>query len=373
MIFINYQGALHYTILYGMILFISLLFNAFREMETSKKKVYLIITLGILAFMSMFHASNVGNDTQNYIALYIRISNSNIFSYISNSDIEPGYLLYDWMISKVFRDYQYIFIISGLFIYYSYYRFINQWVSAPGLFVCLFIGMNSFDFNLSTQRQAISIALLLYAFDYCYNRKLFPFLLITGLAISFHYSSIIFLFIYPLLGVKKYTKKATFFILVGSGVIVAAFDKMLEFALRLFPKYHYYDGGALFDGKARLALILQLVVKLLIIAVSDLLLSSKQKQEKNDIVMKILSFIGISITVVSMQATALARFSNTFGIYPLSRYSNSIGYTREEKNRQIVVFTSLILFYAYGLIIVLLKTPEWFTTYPFHWCFSKSC
>lgn len=371
MIFINYQGALHYSILYGIIALISLVFNAFREMETSKKKVYLIVTLGILALMSMFRSPNVGNDTQNYIALYNRVANSDIISYISNSDTEPGYLLYDWIIAKVFHNYQYVFIISSMFIYYSYYMFINKWVSAPGIFVCLFIGMNSFDFNLSTQRQAISIALLLFAFDYCYKRKLLPFLIITGLAISFHFSSIIYLLIYPLLGVKEYTKKATVYIFIGSGVIVVAFDKVLEFALRLFPKYHYYDGGALFDGKARLALILQLVVKLLIIAVSDMLLSREYKKEKNDYVMKVLSFIGISITVVSMQATALARFSNTFGIYPLSRYSNSVGYARLE-DRRMVIFASLILFYAYGLVIVLLKTPEWFTTYPFHWCFSES-
>ena len=340
-------------------------------METSKKKAYLIIVLGIFASMSMFRAPEVGNDTKNYIALYNRIANSDIISYISNSDIEPGYLLYDWIIAKAFHDYQYIFIVSSIFIYYSYYIFINKWVSAPGIFVCLFIGMNSFDFNLSTQRQAISIALLLFAFDYCYKRKLFPFLLITGLAVSFHFSSIIYLFIYPLLGVKEYTKKATAYIFIGSGVVVVAFDKVLELALRLFPKYHYYDGGALFDGKARLALILQLVVKLLIIVISDMLLSHEQKKEKNDIAMKVLSFIGISITVVSMQATALARFSNTFGIYPLSRYSNSVGYAKS-KDRRIVILASLILFYAYGLVIVLLKTPEWFTTYPFHWCFSKS-
>lgn len=60
----------HYTALALFALVLSLGFSAFSPMDVRVKRAYLTPALGVLAFMTMFRASTVGNDTQEYILTY---------------------------------------------------------------------------------------------------------------------------------------------------------------------------------------------------------------------------------------------------------------------------------------------------------------
>ena len=368
----NTSGALQYSGLYFLIFMLSLLFDAFHIMAPKKKRMYLFVTLGIFMTMSMFRASNVGNDTNDYIALYNQVANQGI-PYIKTSITEKGYLLYDYVIALIFNEYQYIFIFSSLFIYISLYHFLMKYCNSPGIFVCMFLGLNMLDFFLSTQRQGIAIAIMLFAIDAAFEKKLGKFILLIVIAIQFHYSSIIFFTVYPLINVNISRKSIKVFLIGATGFCMLFFNRLLSVLLMIFPKYSYYEGGALFDGEPRLAIILKVCVYSLILIVSYLFVNSRNPEYKNkkddkDVLQfnafNILSLLNICLFLISSKATALARFCSIFNIYPVTNYSNEMCKTDRKTHCLSVIFTALP-FYCYGLIIVLLKTPDWCTTFPF--------
>ena len=373
----NTQGAIQYTVLYSVIFLLSLFFDAFHEMDLKKKRVYLFSTLGLFMIMSMFRASNIGNDTDDYIALYKQVANQGI-PYIKASITEKGYLLYDFVVASVFNEYQYIFIISSLFIYISLYCFLMKRCSSPGTFVCMFLGLNMLDFFLSTQRQGIAIAIMLFAIDAAFEKKLLRFLLLIIIAIQFHYSSIVFFIVYPLVNTNIQRKSIKTLLIVATGFCMLFFNKILSILLLLFPKYSYYEGGALFDGEPRLAIILKVSVYSLILIMTNLFVNSRtqdymnKEDDKGTIqfnTFNILSLLNICLFLISSKATALARFCSIFNIYPVTNYSNEMCKIDRKTHCLSVIITALP-FYCYGLIIVLLKTPDWGTTFPFE--FTKS-
>ncbi|MBQ9891094.1 MAG: hypothetical protein IJM39_06755 [Firmicutes bacterium] len=68
----NYLGCIHYTVLVGIEIILAYGFSAFSNMDKLKrnKRVYLFLALGILAIMTMFHDSSVGNDTLKQNAVF---------------------------------------------------------------------------------------------------------------------------------------------------------------------------------------------------------------------------------------------------------------------------------------------------------------
>lgn len=372
----NTQGAIQYTGLYFLIFLLSIIFDAFHVMMPRKKRLYLFSSLGIFMVMSMFRASNIGNDTDNYIALYKQVANQGI-PYIKTSITEKGYLLYDYVIASILNDYQYIFIISSLFIYISLYCFLMKRCSSPGTFVCMFLGLNMFDFFFSTQRQGIAIAIMFFAIDAALEKKLFKFLILIVIAIQFHYSSIIFFITYPLINANIQKKSIRTTLIAVTGICMLFFNKLLSVLLMLFPKYSYYEGGSLFDGEPRMAIILKVSVYSLILMMTYLFKNSRSSdyanneddKEKLQInTFNILSLLNICLFLISSKATALARFCSIFNIYPVTNYSNEICKI-DRKSHFFSIAVTTFAFYCYGLIIVLFKTPDWITTYPYKFCF----
>ena len=363
----NIDGAIQFSFIYFIIVIVTVAFGGFSQMSSKRKKFYLVLTLSFFAFLSAFRASTVGNDTKSYINVFNLIKHQdNIWSFMNKTDIELGYVLYNKLISSFFDDPQSTFIVSSIFIYLSIYNFAKKWIDSPGMFVCIFYS-NLFSFFLSSQRQAISIAILLWAVKYCYERKLIPFILITLLAVTFHNSSILFFFVYPIFKKDKIDNKIYGYIFLATIIFVSVFNSFLSLLLRLFPKYTYYNESAVFDGEPRLAIFLNILVYSLVFAVANINIKNTNKKTRFEM-FKVFSVINISLFIVSSRATALARFCNIFNIYALALYSESIALFKNKDHRMLTAL-SLYAFYTEAIVIILLKTPEWSTTYPYSFCF----
>ena len=73
--------------------------------------------------------------------------------------------------------------------------------------ILLFIVLGIMGFCMAGMRQAIAIGILMFAYRYARERRLFSFLLCCLIAFGFHNSSLVFIFIYPLLAIKKINLK----------------------------------------------------------------------------------------------------------------------------------------------------------------------
>lgn len=359
------------------------LFGAFRQMTSSKKKRYLFFSLFPLAMMTMFHGSQIGNDTAAYIRLFKSMGNYSFSDLFANKRYEIGYLIYNYLLFQISDNPQILAIVTGAFVYFSYARWLKKWSKAPGLCICLFVEMLFFDSWISMVRQAIVIALLFFAYDFLVKRKVIPFTIIVLFATFFHNAAYIFLLAYPIVNIwqiKTDKKSATRrlkneVIALMLGIVFSfGFNKLFTIIVSFFPQYSYYLNGIYVNGEPRVAVILKIIIYAVMIIIPSIIRDNLGTQDQFDLLSEQslykLSIINITLTIMANQATIIMRLADLFSTFAIISYCNNIAAIRYAKNREIMTIVSIVLFAIYGIVITVCRTPEWQTTYPFMWCWQ---
>jgi len=323
----NLTATIHYTGLYLAVVLISILFRSFTDMSPRKKRAYLFVIFSIIFVLMAFRSYTTGSDTPSYCSLFGRIAAaSSPIKYISASYFEPGYITYNWLLSRITTDPRILFVVSAAFITFSLARFTYKYVDNPGMFCCLFIGMMQFDFFLSAMRQGIAIAILLFAFDFLLERKPLRFIILCVLASTFHVSAIVFVFIYPFFKPKtEIIKGNTLFNLgmVALGVAGALiFEKLISLAMNIFPRFSYFEDSEWLDGSPRMSVFLKLIVFILLLIVPLLLNREESKQPALCNAGKRLSVINLIVISLAFSGTVMMRLASTFTCFTTMHYSN---------------------------------------------------
>lgn len=314
---------------------------------------------------------DMGNDTVSYIHIWEHISETSysLREYLANTSIEPGYVIYNWILLKISDNPRFLFIVTSAFVNYSIGRFVYKHVDCPGIFICFFIGFTQLDFFLSAMRHSIAIAILLFAFSSLIEKKNFRSILFFLIATSFHNAIWIFAIVYFFTKSSEKDKqsKNSFMIYYALFVVVFVclffFDNILGLLLNWFPKYSYYNNSKMFDGEPRLAIVLKIIVYSIIFVVSKLFCEKNNKTITLHSEGEKLSVINIALYIISNKATALTRLSSNFILFATMHYSNCVAKT-DKKRKIILTIISVFCIFMYGLVIIVLKTPDWQTTYP---------
>ena len=368
---VEFLGLVAYEILMAFFM------GAFHPMENAKKKRYLFLALFPLVAMTMFHSENIGNDTRAYTDLFEDVKEMTLKMALSNGRFEKGYMLFTYVLTRLFSSRQCVLIAEGAIVYLSLSRWLNKWCKAPGLFVCLIVEMLEIDGWMSAARQSLAVAVLLFAYDALVEKKLLRFFILVILAAQFHAVAYVFLLAWPMLWwVDEYRrnsleKKWQFEKLMAVCVVGIALLTwpMINLLLKIFPKYQYYMSGVYMDGQARLAIILKIIVYALMLLAPRWIKNQNRGTRQSVVELSLyrMALINIVILVAANQATILTRFSGMFSVYAVAEFSEQASKLKRGKNRKIVTVAALILFALYGVIITIYRTPEWQTTYPFEW------
>lgn len=368
---VEFLGLVAYEILMAFFM------GAFHPMENAKKKRYLFLALFPLVAMTMFHSENIGNDTREYTDLFEDVKEMTLKMALSNGRFEKGYMLFTYVLTRLFSSRQCVLIAEGAIVYLSLSRWLNKWCKAPGLFVCLIVEMLEIDGWMSAARQSLAVAVLLFAYDALVEKKLLRFFILVILAAQFHAVAYVFLLAWPMLWwVDEYRrnsleKKWQFEKLMAVCVVGIALLTwpMINLLLKIFPKYQYYMSGVYMDGQARLAIILKIIVYALMLLAPRWIKNQNRGTRQSVVELSLyrMALINIVILVAANQATILTRFSGIFSVYAVAEFSEQASKLKRGKNRKIVTVAALILFALYGVIITIYRTPEWQTTYPFEW------
>lgn len=368
---VEFLGLVAYEILMAFFM------GAFHPMENAKKKRYLFLALFPLVAMTMFHSENIGNDTRAYTDLFEDVKEMTLKMALSNGRFEKGYMLFTYVLTRLFSSRQCVLIAEGAIVYLSLSRWLNKWCKAPGLFVCLIVEMLEIDGWMSAARQSLAVAVLLFAYDALVEKKLLRFFILVILAAQFHAVAYVFLLAWPMLWwVDEYRrnsleKKWQFEKLMAVCVVGIALLTwpMINLLLKIFPKYQYYMSSVYMDGQARLAIILKIIVYALMLLAPRWIKNQNRGTRQSVVELSLyrMALINIVILVAANQATILTRFSGIFSVYAVAEFSEQASKLKRGKNRKIVTVAALILFALYGVIITIYRTPEWQTTYPFEW------
>lgn len=372
------EGLIQLGILITYEFVVAFLTSAFTPMEKSRKKTYLFMAFFPLAMMTMLHSWSVGNDTIQYINIFKKYRNYTWSQLFLDQRFEHGFLAFNWLIGKVTSNPQWVFVITGSLLYISLFRWVNKYIDAPGLFVILLVEMLIFDYWISAQRQVVATVFLLIAFDAITEKKLLRFIILVLFASVFHNVALLFLIAYPIINFSpKARKKPISFeiiILVATLVILLFLEIILRSVVVLFPTYEYYLNSVYADGKARLAVILNLVVYSLMLFVPGLIerqISDFRNEEASIRALYYLGLINVELTVLANSATLFARVASIFTQFGIAYYCVSVSKLQINKNRQIMNGLTVVSFAVYAFIITALKTPEWQQTYPFTWFWSR--
>lgn len=176
-----------------------------RLLKVSLRQTGLILftLVGVqLLLLSILRSIEVGGDLVNYIPTFKNIAKHSWSGLLQDFGFEPGYVILNKMCSIISNSEYSLLFACGLICVFLYIRFLRRSSKIPYLSLLLFVCLGFFTSSLSMLRQSIAMALVLNSLPYIEHRQIWRFFLIIGLAVSFHFTALIFIILYPISRIK---------------------------------------------------------------------------------------------------------------------------------------------------------------------------
>lgn len=172
-------------------LFFILSFLSFANFKNKYSKILLFISIAILLFLiAAFRGGGVDRDYGSYFSAYKNESDS-------AKIYEPTFQLFTYFTKNILNDdFSYLIVIYAFFgvlvKLFSLYR-----LSSFPILSCLLYLSYFFTLQEMTQiRVGAALSFFLLSLTFLYDKKLKYYLILISIAVCFHFSSIIFLFLY---------------------------------------------------------------------------------------------------------------------------------------------------------------------------------
>lgn len=349
-----------YTILALMILFCAGLPYA---LTPRTQKIGFWFCLLVLISLSSLRGATIGNDTHSYIYMFKNLSADD------HSRFEIGYVWLTDTIKKFTDNYQFLFVVVSIIIYFSFGKFIVKYSKMPWLSLYLFFTYGFFTFTFTALRQGIAMAICLYAFEAILKGKnIRAILLILG-ATLFHSTAIVFSLAF-LCKFLKPSGKVFSYGYITAIILLVVFTAVLNYVFQMLPMYEHYTQGT-YIGETGVAgfLYATLSSMILLFSYSKLVVQAKNCSviPKVDSYGLIMVLFVVILYIVSIKANIFDRMAIYFNVLSLIVLPNAISQLKG-LTRQITIASVIVVFYIYSAMIITYR-PEWVSIYPysFYW------
>jgi len=195
----------------------------------------------IMTLLIMLRHESVGNDTKNYIYIFNRFSSSS-WTKLTQQGLEIGYTYYCKIVSLVYREPQFFLAVTAMVVSAMIFPTYKRLCIDASLTIVLFCTMSTFVLMFSGIRQMLAISIGFIAYEFTQKKRPIPFILTVMVAIAFHTSAFMLIFMYPLYH-AKITKKWLLAVVPGL-VVVFIFNEQIFSVLNLvLERYTKYDGS----------------------------------------------------------------------------------------------------------------------------------
>ena len=175
-----------------------------------------------------------GSDINNYYRLYAGMSEIPFRDIWETSQMEKGYLIFNYCLSRIVPWPQFILYVEAACTVGIMLWFIRRNTSNVFWAVLFFITLGTMQFFLTGFRQSFAICFGLMAFELMKNRRFVAWLLIP-LAISFHRTAIVWIPVFFLIQ-RKITFVNIAFLGVATLIIWGCSDIFMKFGNDLFER-----------------------------------------------------------------------------------------------------------------------------------------
>ena len=201
------NGVIFLQINYFIIVFIAF-FSRFWGHVKKRNRLFFIFSGILLIMVHSFVEIDSTPDLGEYQRLFIdtgKVSWIKILSFNYTDDLggtEPLFVLYDKIVYLFTSNYTIYLIICSIIFIYSYYNVINKYSPYVVVSVLLFLSL-TFNQSIFVLRQHMSVGLLFFSYPYIIKRDITRYLVVMVIACLVHFSSIVFMPIYFVYGIKR--------------------------------------------------------------------------------------------------------------------------------------------------------------------------
>lgn len=157
---------------------------------------YLIIWITYIIIIG-FRDISVGIDTQSYLTSFSITSQLSLKDFFAiQFSTEKGYSVFEYIIGTLGFDFTGLLVASATIYITSVSFVIKKYSRNPWMSFFIFVAFGFFTFGMSAIRQSIAMGLILIAFNYAVEKKVYKYLMFVLLATTFHTTAIVFLPVY---------------------------------------------------------------------------------------------------------------------------------------------------------------------------------
>ena len=211
-----------------------------------KNKRALTFFFLFLTFLVMCRHESVGNDTRNYIYYFDIIRGLN-WNRINVDSLEIGYVYFNKIVSIFSKDPQILLAIAAVAVSAMLYPTYKRLCVDPSLTIVLYCILSTFVMMFSGIRQMMAIAIGFICYEFTRNKKLIPYFIAVAVAICFHTSAFMLLFMYPLYH-AKITKNWLYVVLPVLGFIFAFNRQIFGILGLILERYTEFEGSIQLTG-----------------------------------------------------------------------------------------------------------------------------
>lgn len=210
---------------YYLLFFVVFWLNRNQSSRGQTQKMHTLLAFVLLFVVFGFRDITVLNDTPHYYS-YVRdkMSSSNLGWFEINwlSRIEPGYQVFENIVSRLFSNPYAIITISSFLITIANVSLFRDMKSYGGLFLCLFLMLNfQLENQYSAIRQGIATVIFYFGFTQYLKGNWKTYIFSVLFATTFHITAITMLLLLPL-SMMRLNKK-TIILLIIAFIIIAKY------------------------------------------------------------------------------------------------------------------------------------------------------
>lgn len=330
-----------------------------------KNQSFAILSFILLFIIAGFRHEDIANDSLAYKILFEEINISKSF-FSFEGRLEPGYQFFSQCI-KLFISSSHVamFTVSSFIIQLFCLRFIYKHSNNIWLSIFLFLTLRYYFFTVSAIRQGIALGICLWSYEFLIRNKVKKFYLLILLAITFHYSALIFA-ILPFIKNIQFTRKKMFLaFLVGVGLFILL-SSILAYIVPLISYGNdYLNDGPADDFTNRIGSIIIAIVSFIPLALALIfgyhLLAINSAAKRLELWCILIGFI---ICLLAIKWAILMRFTYYFVVFSVIILPNIISTIKSSKIKIGIILSCVLISMCYILTILYFR-PEWYNFYPY--------
>lgn len=346
-------------ILYNFLLIVILILKKLKL----KKNLIFKSLIFILILLVGLRSVEIGSDSITYEKVFNEVS----FENINKIYMEKGYLLFNIIAKNIVHKTWLFFLMVAIITYYGIYKFIlkNSLDSLYSLF--FFISLKELGSTMNIMRQMLALSIILMSFEFLKNKKIGKFLLLSCIAITFHYSAIVFLLMFFLRKIK-FKRKYFYAITVLTFVFLLCYKKifMIVFKIPIFSRYEGYLKSEYFTGWNPMTIFLTIIYFVIMLSYYNFFIRKKEVNYLINLKMWIctLSFLFSAVGLVGSLLSRMGIYYSFFNIIIIPEILNQV------KHKKIINILVIVLCISYHFIVMYFR-PEWDNIYPYKFYWSN--